>query len=201
MNAPVAHASQALDALAHDLRNHLNVLAMGVSLVSDEDGRDDLTAAVRSLQRNLERLITCARSETTDQPEQSTHHLSELLSRGLSRATREGRATADPSLPHTVSGLCSSIADPLVMGNALWLERLATDIWHLTSSANDLELTCDADQITILVRQLPQRTEDGTSRTTIAMMDQLAQTSGGAVQIIESEPSTLAVTLPHTRVG
>jgi hypothetical protein len=87
------------------------------------------------------------------------------------------------------------------MGNALWLERLATDIWHLTSSADDLELRCDADQISILVHRLPNRTADGASRTTITMMERLAQTAGGSAQVKEGEPSTLVVTLPHTGIG
>jgi hypothetical protein len=85
------------------------------------------------------------------------------------------------------------------MGNSLWLERLMADIWHLTSTVSNLELSGAEDQLMILVHEFPSHTADGASGVTIDIMDQLAQTAGGTVQISSGDPSTLVVSLPRLR--
>ncbi len=119
-------AAQLLAEAAHTARNDVATLLAVVQLLDDPAVAADARHAVQSLRARLERGVVAARVELGERPADVELSVLALAQLGLRRAQREG--TVAPELEADADG-----DTHLVRGPGSWLERLVTDLLHLTT--------------------------------------------------------------------
>ena len=191
-------AVQQLDELAHELRNRIGVLVLGVGLVGDEQLAGDMRDATWALRRMLDRLVMLARLELQRSPEPLRCSLAQLLELGAARARREGGGTSAIELP--VEARAVEVSLP-----GTWAERLLADLHHaLEGPAALLELGVvevdDEGVALVLVQGAPSLAAGHVELATLAgSCRAVARAIGGGIEIDEhaSGPRRVRLWLPR----
>jgi hypothetical protein len=152
----------ALDLIAHDLRNEVNLLVSGSTLVASASAADDLAEigadmvpAARSLSFWIDQLIEAARAEVRSTPPPEPLGLGDIVQRARQRADR-----ARPGLEVELA----DFGDSVVTTRAGYAERvLASAILHVGEHGGAIqvnrnggaaEVTVSSDAIPTVSRKL-----------------------------------------------
>lgn len=200
MTLPSGTAS-ALDALAHDVRNELNVVGGGLQLLDLDDAEivREVVASAGSLARVLERLIVSARVEIGRVPRTARTSATDALRLATRRAVRE-RCAAATRVAETV--------DVELELPVAWLERLLADLLHLGAAAGCQSLTArgelHGDAVHLCVEGAGCSDDAGDPTTagastqfTQALVERLASALGGRVHVARSPTYRAVLELPR----
>jgi len=166
---------RALDAVAHDLRNDVNVVVGGVHLLLDPDEvpfAREVHGAIGGVAAMVDRLVLAAQIEAEGEPERVAYSVADLLGLASRRAVREGAL---------VQMEATGAADLKARVVPMWAERLLTDVIHTASWLGVRALAAvvhsrdDADGISVVLRGTVAEAPRGSRERTMSFMEQLRE--------------------------